>query len=91
MKDNLLKVPETVDPQVANLTEPLACDLHAIEITGLKKNDNVLVLGVGPIGLLITYICSKEFASNTVACDTSAQNYHPCLFPAEPQPIPPVL
>jgi L-iditol 2-dehydrogenase len=69
---NLLKVPETVDPQVANLTEPLACGLHAIEIAGLKKNDNVLVLGVGPIGLLITYICSKEFASNTLACDISS-------------------
>nr|MQY62256.1 alcohol dehydrogenase catalytic domain-containing protein [archaeon] len=69
---NLMEVPETVDPQVANLAEPLACGLHAIEISGLEKNDNVLVLGVGPIGLLIAYICNKEFASNTVACDVSS-------------------
>lgn len=68
---NLMQVPNTVDAQVANLTEPLACGLHAIEVAGLKKGDNVLVLGVGPIGQLIAYICSKEFGSETVACDVS--------------------
>lgn len=68
---NIMTVPETVDPKVANLTEPLACALHAIEVAGLKKGDNVLVVGVGPIGLLITHICNKEFESETVACDVS--------------------
>ena len=68
---NLMQAPNTVDPQVANLTEPLACALHAIEVAGLEKNDNVLVLGVGPIGQLINYISNKEFGSETVACDVS--------------------
>ena len=66
-----MAVPETVDPKIANLTEPLACGMHTIEIAELKKIDNVLVLGVGAIGLLITYICNKEFNSNTIACDIS--------------------
>ncbi len=68
---NIIEISEKVDPKVATLAEPLACSIHAIELAGVKKNDNVLVVGVGPIGLLITFICSKEYGSNVIACDTS--------------------
>lgn len=69
---NIVEVPEQIDSNVAPLIEPLACGLHAIERSGLEKNDNVLVLGVGPIGLLISLICNKEFGSKTIACDVSS-------------------
>lgn len=68
---NLIEVPKKIDTHIANLIEPLACGLHAIERSDLKKKDNVLILGVGPIGVLINYICNKEFGSKTVACDVS--------------------
>jgi (R,R)-butanediol dehydrogenase/meso-butanediol dehydrogenase/diacetyl reductase len=69
---NLFLISETLDSSVAVLAEPLACGLHAIETARMKNKSNVLVLGTGPIGLLITYICSTEFGSSTVACDFSS-------------------
>lgn len=69
---NLLSIPDDLDSSTATLAEPLACALHAIEMAKLEKGNNVLVAGVGPIGLLITFICKKEFSSTISACDYSS-------------------
>lgn len=68
---NILPISENLDSEIATLAEPLACGLHAIETANLKKGNKVLVLGVGPIGLLITYMCTKEYSSTVVGCDYS--------------------
>jgi threonine dehydrogenase-like Zn-dependent dehydrogenase len=49
-------VGDRVDPEIAALVEPLAVALHAIDKAALKDapNGDVLVLGAGPIGLLVT-------------------------------------
>jgi 2-desacetyl-2-hydroxyethyl bacteriochlorophyllide A dehydrogenase len=43
-------VPKSIDAIKATLTEPIACALHSIELAGLKKGQNVLIHGAGPIG-----------------------------------------
>jgi L-iditol 2-dehydrogenase len=50
---NLLPVPPGVAPEVAALSEPLACCLHGIEVAGVERGDSVAVVGLGPIGLML--------------------------------------
>jgi L-iditol 2-dehydrogenase len=50
---NLLPVPPGLAPEVAALTEPLACCLHGVEAAGVQDGDTVAVVGLGPIGLML--------------------------------------
>jgi L-iditol 2-dehydrogenase len=50
---NLLPVPAGLAPEVAALTEPLACCLHGIERAEVEPGRTVAVLGPGPIGLML--------------------------------------
>jgi L-iditol 2-dehydrogenase len=50
---NLLPVPRGLAPEVAAMTEPLACCLHGVEIAGISRGDKVAVVGLGPIGLML--------------------------------------
>ncbi len=45
-------VPAGVDADVAALTEPLACCVHAHEMCRTAEGDDVLIIGAGPMGLL---------------------------------------
>jgi L-iditol 2-dehydrogenase len=46
------RVPDGVPPEAAALTEPLACALHAVDLSGVRPGQRALVLGAGPIGVL---------------------------------------
>ncbi len=50
---NLLPVPPGLAPEVAALTEPLACCLHGIDVAGVEHGQTVAVVGLGPIGLML--------------------------------------
>jgi L-iditol 2-dehydrogenase len=50
---SLLPVPPGMAPEVAALTEPLACCLHGVEAAGVRPGDTVAVVGLGPIGLML--------------------------------------
>ena len=50
---NLLPVPRGLAPEVAALTEPLACCLHGVALAGIEPGDAVAILGAGPIGLML--------------------------------------
>ena len=50
---NLLPVPGGLAPEVAAMTEPLACCLHGVEVAGVARGDTVAVVGLGPIGLML--------------------------------------
>jgi len=51
--ENLLKLPANVDYESASILEPSAIALHSIKRAGILPGDVVVVLGCGPIGLLI--------------------------------------
>jgi L-iditol 2-dehydrogenase len=51
--ENLLKLPPTVDYELASLLEPSSVALHTVKRPGIRPGDVVAVLGCGPIGLLI--------------------------------------
>jgi L-iditol 2-dehydrogenase len=50
--DDLLVLPDGLDPVAATLVEPLACVLRAQDRAGLRPGDSLLVLGAGVNGLL---------------------------------------
>lgn len=49
---HVLAVPEGLPPEVATLTEPLACVLNSLEACRLSPGGSLLLLGAGPMGLL---------------------------------------
>jgi len=55
-KESVHILPENVDYLSASITEALACAYHAVAKSSVKKNDVVIVLGPGPIGLLVAQI-----------------------------------
>ena len=46
-------LPESLDPALGALVEPLAVGLHAVERAHLRSGDKVLVIGAGPVGLSV--------------------------------------
>ncbi len=48
----LFPLPDTVDLDVATLTEPLAVAVHALRLARIEPGDRVAVLGAGTIGLM---------------------------------------
>jgi len=50
----LLHVPDEVTDRAAALTEPLAVALHAVRTAHINLGDTAVVIGAGPIGLLVT-------------------------------------
>lgn len=48
---NLIELPESVSFSSAAMLEPLSVALHAIKLGGVKKGDNVAIIGTGMIGI----------------------------------------
>ncbi|KAJ1722587.1 hypothetical protein LPJ53_003007 [Coemansia erecta] len=56
-----------LSPETASLAEPLSCAIHAVDMGALKTGDRVLVIGAGPIGLMVTALCATSGANVTVS------------------------
>ena len=63
---NLLPVPPGLAPEVAAMTEPLACCLRGVERAELEPGQSVAVLGPGPIGLMLC-AAARDAGANVVA------------------------
>lgn len=56
MAERIHQVPDNVTDQEAALTEPLAVAVHAVEQAEVSYKKTALVIGAGPIGLLIALV-----------------------------------
>lgn len=54
--EGLVPLPDSVDDQIAALTEPLAVALHAVERAGATPESRLLIQGFGPIGAAIALV-----------------------------------
>lgn len=61
---NLVRIPEKVPFEYAALTEPAAVAFHGLKNARLKKGDNVVIFGAGPIGLILCQIAKLLGASS---------------------------
>ncbi len=50
---NLLRVPDNVSLEEAAMTEPAAVALHAVRRSNFRLGETALVLGAGPIGVMV--------------------------------------
>jgi L-iditol 2-dehydrogenase len=69
--NNVLRMPEGLDPLAAAMIDPAAIALHAIWKTGLRQGYNVAVVGAGPIGLFAVEWAVMAGADRVVAIDIS--------------------
>jgi len=52
-----VRLPDELDLQTAALIEPLAVAIHAVRVADVKAGSRVMVLGAGPVGLLVALWC----------------------------------
>ena len=57
-RSSLFKLPEGIDLTAAALIEPLSCAIHCHNIADVKESDNVVIIGAGPMGLIIESVIS---------------------------------
>lgn len=62
VEKNAHELPAHVSYQDAALAEPLACVLRGADETGIRPGDNVVVIGLGPIGLMFVRVAALKGA-----------------------------
>jgi L-iditol 2-dehydrogenase len=55
---NTLVIPDGVPFEHAALTEPLACVVRGLEESGARAGDSMIVIGAGPIGLMLMHVAA---------------------------------
>lgn len=63
--NKIYKLPDSVPLKMGALTEPLAVAVHDVRTSGLKMGQKALVIGGGPIGMLIALVA--QYAGAEVA------------------------
>ncbi len=72
-------VPDDVSLTDAALAEPAAVALHAVQRRPLRPGAQVLVLGAGPIGLLVAFWARRMGATDVVVADISSHQKNRAL------------
>jgi 2-desacetyl-2-hydroxyethyl bacteriochlorophyllide A dehydrogenase len=67
---NIYKLPDGISLEEAALVEPLACIIRGLDNIGVPAGSSVAVVGVGPIGLLMTQMVNLCGATRVFAVDT---------------------
>lgn len=62
VRQNTFHIPDDVSYKAAALTEPLACAMYGADMTKFSYGDTVVVMGAGPIGLMIALIIKRRGA-----------------------------
>ena len=62
VQHNLLPIPDELPDELAAMTEPLACVLHGVARSNLKRSARVVVLGDGAIGLMFVAVLAHQSA-----------------------------
>ncbi|WP_246849486.1 galactitol-1-phosphate 5-dehydrogenase [Rubellimicrobium arenae] len=72
--ENLIKVPQHVDPRAVAMTDPASIALHAIwKAGGMTVGQTGAVVGCGPIGLFAIQWMRMMGASDVIAVDVSPE------------------
>jgi L-iditol 2-dehydrogenase len=63
VKGGLVRIPDDIPFEQAAFIEPVNTTYKAIELLGLKKDETVLVIGQGPIGILLAALAQRTGAT----------------------------
>lgn len=64
----LFSLPDSVDDRAGTLVEPLAVAIRAVDLARVARDEPVLVLGAGPIGLLTALVLRHRGMRRVVVC-----------------------
>lgn len=67
----MYKIPKNMDLKLAALTEPVAVAIHDVRRSGLQVGETALVIGGGPIGILIALVAKQAGAGKVVISEIS--------------------
>ena len=67
-----LRLPDSLDLQIAALVEPLAVGIHAVRMAQVGVGSRVLIIGAGPIGLTTALWCRFLGAREVVVSELTA-------------------
>jgi len=62
----VFKFREGTDPLIASMAEPVSCCIHGIDLCQIKQGDEVLIIGGGPIGLMMLQLAKLTGASKVI-------------------------
>jgi len=68
-----IPLPSEVTNKEAAQMEPLAVSVHAVNNSGIKVGDSVMIIGGGPIGLLILQLVKRAGARKIIVVETSSR------------------
>jgi (R,R)-butanediol dehydrogenase/meso-butanediol dehydrogenase/diacetyl reductase len=63
------RLPDELPTAEGALAEPTSVGLHAVARSGLKQGERVLILGAGPIGLLVAFWARRMGAGAVIVAD----------------------
>lgn len=67
--DMLFRVPDSMSYEVASLAEPLSVGIHACDLAEVKPGVKLLIIGAGPIGLMVLIAARTYGATDITICD----------------------
>lgn len=70
---NIFRLPDTIDDDAGALIEPFAVGLHAVNRSGARPGERVVIFGAGPIGLCVLAALRARGMENVLAIDPSAK------------------
>jgi L-iditol 2-dehydrogenase len=66
-------IPDGVDIEQAALAEPLACCLNGLERVSFKPGQSVLILGAGPIGIMLAQAARAFGSAQVILADVDGE------------------
>ncbi|KAK6220645.1 hypothetical protein LQW54_002090 [Pestalotiopsis sp. IQ-011] len=70
------KLPDSISTEVGALVEPLAVAWHAIEQSSIKANDNLLIMGAGPVGLAVLQCLKARQPGRIIVAEVDSTRRH---------------
>lgn len=71
--ENLVRIPDTLDLRTAALAEPFAVAVHGLKLAHPFPGESVLVIGAGPIGLMVASLARYAGCGPIIITERSAQ------------------
>ena len=72
--EQLFKLPADMSLEVAALLEPVATCVHAVEIGEVRTGEHVLVIGGGPLGLIVAQLARASGAATVMVSEPRPRN-----------------
>ncbi len=69
---HVYKIPDNMDFLTAAMSEPMSCCVHGIDLCNIKPGDTVLVMGAGPIGIMMLQLARMAGASKLIMSEPVA-------------------